>query len=87
MAIRKPTLPVLESGLWSWRAETRRPTDDEGDGTPHGGTYTVGQLRALVAYAEQRGITVVPEIDLPGHALALLAAALATSLLRALGWG
>lgn len=58
----------------SWRTETRRPTDAEGDGTPHGGLYTVGQLRSLVAYAEQRGITVVPEIDLPGHALALLAA-------------
>ena len=58
----------------SWRAETRRPVDSEGDGTPHGGFYTVDQLRALVTYADQRGITVVPEIDLPGHALALLAA-------------
>jgi hexosaminidase len=58
----------------SWRAETRRPHDAEGDGTPHGGFYPVDQLRALVTYAGQRGITVVPEIDLPGHALALLAA-------------
>ncbi|MGI3781141.1 MAG: beta-N-acetylhexosaminidase, partial [Janthinobacterium lividum] len=58
----------------SWRTETRRPVDEEGDGTPHGGVYTVDQLRALVAYGEQRGITIVPEIDLPGHALALLAA-------------
>ena len=58
----------------SWRTETRRPGEAEGDGTPHGGTYTVDQLRAVVAYADQRGITVVPEIDLPGHALALLAA-------------
>ena len=58
----------------SWRTETRRPTDAEGDGTPHGGVYTVDQLRSLVAYAEQRGITILPEIDLPGHALALLAA-------------
>ncbi|HEY0237020.1 MAG TPA: beta-N-acetylhexosaminidase [Friedmanniella sp.] len=58
----------------SWRTETRRPTDAAGDGTPHGGFYTLDQLRAVVAYADQRGITVVPEIDLPGHALALLAA-------------
>ena len=58
----------------SWRTETRRPGETEGDGTPHGGVYTVDQLRALVTYADQRGITIVPEIDLPGHALALLAA-------------
>jgi hexosaminidase len=58
----------------SWRAETRKHYDEAGDGTPHGGFYTQDQLRALVAYAEQRGITIVPEIDLPGHALALLAA-------------
>ena len=58
----------------SWRTETRRPYDAEGDGTPHGGSYTVDQLRAVVAYADSRGVTVVPEIDLPGHALALLAA-------------
>jgi hexosaminidase len=58
----------------SWRTETRRPGDLQGDGTPHGGSYTVDQLRAVVTYAEQRGITIVPEIDLPGHALAMLAA-------------
>ncbi len=41
---------------------------------PHGGYYTQDQLRALVAHAASRGITVVPEIDLPGHVRALLAA-------------
>lgn len=44
------------------------------DGTPHGGHYTQEQLRALVAHARRRGITVVPEVDLPGHVRALLAA-------------
>lgn len=58
----------------SWRAETRRHLDDHGDGTPHGGFYTQDQLRSLVRYAEQRGITIVPEIEFPGHVLALLAA-------------
>jgi hexosaminidase len=58
----------------SWRTETRKHHDEHADGTPHGGFYTQEQLRALVVYAEQRGITIVPEIDLPGHALALLAA-------------
>ena len=58
----------------SWRRETRRPADAEGDGTPHGGYYTQDQLRALVAYAGQRGITVVPELEFPGHVSGVLAA-------------
>lgn len=58
----------------SWRSETRKHLHDRGDGTPHGGFYTPDQLRALVAYAAQRGITIVPEIDLPGHVSAVLAA-------------
>jgi len=44
------------------------------DGTPHGGYYTLDDLAEISAYAAERGITVVPEIDLPGHASALLAA-------------
>ena len=58
----------------AWRGETRAPHWESGDGTPHGGFYTQDQLRSLVAYAAQRGITVVPEIDVPGHVRALLAA-------------
>jgi len=40
----------------------------------HGQYYTQGEIRALVAYAADRGIRIVPEFDLPGHALALLQA-------------
>ena len=58
----------------SWRSETRRHLQDVGDGTPHGGFYTQQQLRALVRYATERGVTVVPELEFPGHVLALLAA-------------
>lgn len=58
----------------SWRTETKRHLDSEGDGTPHGGLYTQDQLRALVAYADQRGVTVVPELEFPGHVSGLLAA-------------
>jgi hexosaminidase len=47
---------------------------DPHDGTPHGGFYTQDDLREIVAYAAARGITVVPEIELPGHARALTAA-------------
>jgi hexosaminidase len=44
------------------------------DGTPHGGYYTLDDLAEVAAYAAERGITVVPEIDLPGHASALITA-------------
>ena len=39
----------------------------------YGGYYTQEQIREIVAYAENLGITVIPEIDLPGHMLAALA--------------
>ena len=48
--------------------------NDPNDGTPHGGYYTQDDLREIVAYAAARGITVIPEIDLPGHSRALTAA-------------
>ncbi len=44
------------------------------DGTPHGGYYTLADLAEIAAYAAQRMIKVVPEIEVPGHASALLAA-------------
>lgn len=43
------------------------------DGTPYGGSYTQDEIRDVVAYATANGITVIPEIDLPGHMLAALA--------------
>ncbi|PWU01789.1 MAG: beta-hexosaminidase [Bacteroidetes bacterium] len=44
-----------------------------GDHTPYGGYYTQEQIREIVKYASQRQITIVPEIEMPGHALAALA--------------
>jgi len=41
---------------------------------PYGGFYTQAELKDLVAYAAERAITIVPEIDLPGHAQAIVAA-------------
>ena len=46
----------------------------EYDHTSYGGYYTQDQLREVVAYANERFIQVIPEIDLPGHMLAVLAA-------------
>lgn len=45
-----------------------------GDGAPHAGWYTQAELRELVRYAADRGIRIVPEVDVPGHACAILAA-------------
>ena len=42
--------------------------------TPYGGFYTQEQIKEVVAYAAARQITVVPEIEMPGHARAALAA-------------
>ena len=44
------------------------------DAKPYGGYYTQAEVRDIVAYAAARHITVVPEIDMPGHAQAAVAA-------------
>jgi hexosaminidase len=59
---------------------SRRPGTRKGytagkhDGVPHAGFYTQAEIRAIVAYAADRHITVVPEVEMPGHSLAALAA-------------
>ncbi len=52
----------------AWRKETMK------DGKPYGGFYTQEQIKEVVAYASARYITVVPEIELPGHSQAAIAA-------------
>ncbi len=47
---------------------------DKYDVQPYGGFYTQEQIKEVIAYAQERYITIVPEIDLPGHMLAALAA-------------
>ena len=46
---------------------------DNYDTTPYGGFYTQDELRDMVKYAADLGITIIPEIDLPGHMMAALA--------------
>ncbi len=43
------------------------------DGTPHGGYYTQKEIKDIIAYAAERYIEVIPEIDMPGHMVAALA--------------
>jgi len=57
--------PLLTE-VGAWRTEK--------DGTKYGGFYTKEQIREVVAYAAQRHITVIPEIELPGHSSAAIAA-------------
>ena len=42
------------------------------DGTPYGGSFTKEELREIVRYARERYITVIPEIDMPGHMMSAL---------------
>ena len=60
----------------AWRKETLGYVDkgDKPIHTPHGGFYTQDDVREIVAYAAERHITVVPEIELPGHSGAAIAA-------------
>ncbi|MCV6629884.1 MAG: beta-N-acetylhexosaminidase, partial [Flavobacteriaceae bacterium] len=44
------------------------------DGKPYGGFYTQEEVKEIVAYAKQRFVTVIPEIELPGHSSAAIAA-------------
>ncbi|MDQ0726709.1 beta-N-acetylhexosaminidase [Microbacterium sp. W4I20] len=43
------------------------------ENAPHGGQFSQADIREMVAYASDRGITIVPEVELPGHSTALLA--------------
>ncbi|MGK5558679.1 beta-N-acetylhexosaminidase [Actinomadura kijaniata] len=58
----------------AWRRESQTGWNGPMDGLPHGGYYTQDDIREIVAYAARRHITVVPEIDLPGHTQAAIAA-------------
>ncbi len=60
------------TGVSAWRRPATAP------GAPPlpttGGVYTQSEIRSIVAYAAQRGVTIIPEIELPGHALAAIRA-------------
>ena len=61
----------------AWRSETVVDKNLDpyiGDGIPHGGFYTKDQIREVVQYASDRFVTIVPEVDMPGHMGAALAA-------------
>lgn len=57
----------------AWRSETQIIRGPVGiDKHPHGGYYTQEQIKDVVKYAKSKFITIVPEIEMPGHSLAAL---------------
>lgn len=70
-----PRFPKLTSvGGWRRSSMAGRHDGPERDGRPHFGFYSTDDLREIVAYAAARADTVVPEIDVPGHVCAAIAA-------------
>lgn len=67
--------PRLTS-VGAWRQEAGAAGIDPKTGKPvlYGGYYTKAQIREIVAFARSRHVTIVPEIDVPGHATAIIAA-------------
>ena len=48
--------------------------DPNGDGGMYGGSYTADQIKDVIKYAEERFVTIVPEIEMPGHVQAAVVA-------------
>jgi hexosaminidase len=65
---------LTEVGAWRTRTKVGLRGSPLWDERPHGGYYTQDDIREIVAYAAERHITVVPEIDIPGHSQAAIAA-------------
>jgi hexosaminidase len=68
---------LTEVGAWRKETLVGRPRGQEErkyDGRRHGGFYTQEDAREIVAYAKARFVNVVPEIEMPGHAVAAIAA-------------
>lgn len=65
---------LTEVGSWRARTKFGHRASPLWDDKPHGGFYTQDDIREIVAYAADRHIAVVPEIDIPGHSQAAIAA-------------
>ena len=72
------SLPKLTE-IGAWRVVRNggfgnRDDVKEGEPATYGGFYTQEDVKEIVAYANERNVTIVPEIDVPGHSMAVLAA-------------
>jgi hexosaminidase len=64
---------LTEIGAWRKGSMIGHYREQKFDDKPYGGFYTQEEIKEIVAYATERHITVVPEIEMPGHAVAALA--------------
>lgn len=64
---------LTEVGAFRDRCNLQAEADAPKDSVPYGGFYTQDEIRDIVQYAAKRFITVIPEIEMPGHASAALA--------------
>ena len=65
--------PLLTE-IGSLREQTTTGHNEGLDGIPYGGYYTQKEIKEIVKYAKERFITIVPEIEIPGHSLGALSA-------------
>ncbi|HCY41625.1 MAG TPA: beta-N-acetylhexosaminidase [Prolixibacteraceae bacterium] len=69
---------LTEIGAWRVNHEDKhwnsRPKQQEGEAATYGGFYTQNDIREMVAYAQSRFVTIIPEIEMPAHVTAALAA-------------
>lgn len=64
---------LTEIGAWRNGSMIGHYSDQKFDNKHYGGFYTQDDIKEIVAYANQRHITIIPEIEMPGHAVAALA--------------
>lgn len=69
---------LMQTAAWHVDREnlpwTERPAQQAGEKANYGGYYTQDEVREVVEYAKQRYVTIIPEIEMPAHAVAALAA-------------
>ncbi|MCX6290441.1 MAG: family 20 glycosylhydrolase [Bacteroidetes bacterium] len=64
---------LIETGSWRNGSMVGAYSNGQFDSIRYGGYYSQDDIREVVAYAMQRHVTIVPEIEMPGHSLAALA--------------
>lgn len=64
---------LTEIGAWRNGTMTGHYSEQTYDSISYGGFYTQVEIKEIIKYAAQRNITIVPEIEMPGRVLALLA--------------
>lgn len=64
---------LTQIGAWRQGTMVGPYSDQKFDSIPYGGFYTQDEIEEIVAYAAQRHVTIVPEIEMPGHSVAAIA--------------